>query len=117
MLPGGSIAKEVEPIKGRSKPERASVFAKFVAQTAALHLNKKSASSVEAEIIGGSILRSHAQPKQEASTASSKSYTFKKGLAQAGSVAIETKQRWTPISGESCFAKCSLNEWDSSINR
>ncbi|KAF3636394.1 hypothetical protein T459_23414 [Capsicum annuum] len=91
MLPGGSIAKEVEPIKGSSKPERASVFAKFVAQMAALHLNKKTASSVEAEIIGGSILRSHAQPKQEASTASSKSYTFKKGLAQAGSVAIETK--------------------------
>ncbi|KAK6780777.1 hypothetical protein RDI58_022961 [Solanum bulbocastanum] len=79
LLPGGSSAKDVEPVKVSSKPERASVFAKRAAQAAALHLNKKPASSVEADITGGSILSSHAQPKQEASTASSKSYTFKKG--------------------------------------
>ncbi|XP_059295033.1 uncharacterized protein LOC132048122 isoform X1 [Lycium ferocissimum] len=79
LLPGGSIAKDVDPVKESSKPERASVFAKRAAQAAALHLNKKPASSVEADITGGSILSSHAQPKQEASTASSKNYTFKKG--------------------------------------
>ncbi|KAM3326345.1 putative protein isoform X1 [Capsicum chacoense] len=79
LLPGGSIAKDVEPVKVSSKPERTSVFSKRAAQAAALHLNKKPASSVEADITGGSILSSHAQPKQEASTASSKSYSFKKG--------------------------------------
>ncbi|KAH0638097.1 uncharacterized protein [Solanum tuberosum] len=79
LLPGGSSAKDVEPVKVSSKPERASVFAKRAAQAAALHLNKKPASSVEADITGGSILSSQAQPKQEASTASSKNYTFKKG--------------------------------------
>ncbi|KAL3359368.1 hypothetical protein AABB24_016104 [Solanum stoloniferum] len=79
LLPGGSSAKDVETVKVSSKPERASVFAKRAAQAAALHLNKKPASSVEADITGGSILSSHAQPKQEASTASSKNYTFKKG--------------------------------------
>ncbi|XP_016464729.1 uncharacterized protein LOC107787644 isoform X1 [Nicotiana tabacum] len=79
LLPGGSIAKDVDPVKESSKPGRASVFAKRAAQAAALHLNKKPASSVEADITGGSTISSHAQPKQEASTASSKNYTFKKG--------------------------------------
>lgn len=74
-----SSSKDVEPVKVSSKPERASVFAKRAAQAAALHLNKKPASSVEADITGGSTVSSHAQPKQEASTASSKNYTFKKG--------------------------------------
>lgn len=75
----GSIAKDIDSVKESSKPERASVFAKRAAQVAALHLNKKPASSVEADITGGSTVSSHAQPKQEASTASSKNYTFKKG--------------------------------------
>ncbi|CAN4101181.1 unnamed protein product [Withania somnifera] len=79
LLPGGSIAKDIDSVKESSKPDRASVFAKRAAQVAALHLNKKPASSVEADITGGSTLSSHAQPKQEASTASSKNYTFKKG--------------------------------------
>lgn len=70
--------KEVDSVKEGSRPERASVFAKRAAHTAALHL-KKPASSVEAEITGGSTLSSQAQPKQESSTASSKTYTFKKG--------------------------------------
>ncbi|PHT80530.1 hypothetical protein T459_18582 [Capsicum annuum] len=78
LLPGGSIAKDIDSVKESSKPERTSVFAKRATQVAALHLNKKPASSVEADITGGSI-SSHAQPKQEASTASSKNYTFKKG--------------------------------------
>ncbi|KAM7527077.1 hypothetical protein LguiB_030487 [Lonicera macranthoides] len=76
LLPGGSTAKEFEPLKESSRPERASVFAKRAA--AALHL-KKPASSVEADITGGSTISSQAQPKQEASTASSKNYRFKKG--------------------------------------
>ncbi|OIT33850.1 hypothetical protein A4A49_13634 [Nicotiana attenuata] len=75
----GSIAKDVDPVKESSKPGRSSVFAKRGAQAAALHLNKKPASSVEADITGGSTISSHAQPKQEASTASSKNYTFRKG--------------------------------------
>ncbi|CAN4098235.1 unnamed protein product [Withania somnifera] len=79
LLPGGSIAKDIDSVKESSKSEKASVFAKRAAQVAALHLNKKPASSVEADITGGSTISSHAQPKQEASTASSKNYTFKKG--------------------------------------
>ncbi|KAK1354192.1 putative p-loop nucleoside triphosphate hydrolase superfamily protein [Heracleum sosnowskyi] len=76
LLPGGSSSKESD-VKESSRPERASVFAKR-AQAMALHL-KKPASSVEADITGGSILSSQAQPKQEVSTASSKNYIFKKG--------------------------------------
>ncbi|XP_075075276.1 uncharacterized protein LOC107811247 [Nicotiana tabacum] len=75
LLPGGSTAKDIDSVKESSKPERASTFAKRAAQVAALHLNKKPASSVEADITGGSTISSHAQPKQEASTASS-SYLF-----------------------------------------
>lgn len=36
---------------------------------------------MEADITGGSTISSQAQPKQEASTASSKTHTFKKGFA------------------------------------
>ncbi|GFP85608.1 ATPase family aaa domain-containing protein 1 [Phtheirospermum japonicum] len=76
LLPGGPTTKEADPIKEITKPERTSVFSKRTA--AALHL-KKPASSVEADITGGSTISSHALPKHEASTATSKSYTFKKG--------------------------------------
>ncbi|KAL1825844.1 uncharacterized protein LOC108214240 isoform X1 [Daucus carota subsp. sativus] len=76
LLPGGCSAKETD-VRESSRPERASMFAKR-AQAVALHL-KKPASSVEADITGGSILSSQAQPKQEVSTASSKNYIFKKG--------------------------------------
>lgn len=79
LLPGGSTTKEVDTVKENSKPERASVFAaKRAAHTPAITL-KKPASSVEAEITGGSTTSTQAHPKQEASTASSKSYAFKKG--------------------------------------
>ena len=73
----GCSAKETD-VRESSRPERASMFAKR-AQAVALHL-KKPASSVEADITGGSILSSQAQPKQEVSTASSKNYIFKKGI-------------------------------------
>ncbi|XP_015087901.1 uncharacterized protein LOC107031164 isoform X1 [Solanum pennellii] len=101
LLPGVSSSKDIEPVKVSSKPERASVFAKRAAQAAALHLNKKPASSVEADITGGSILSSHAQPKQEASTASSKNYTFKKGdrVKYIGSLTSSFSPLQSPIRG------------------
>ncbi|KAA8543111.1 hypothetical protein F0562_021394 [Nyssa sinensis] len=78
LLPGGSVSKDFDSVKESSRPERTSVFAKRAAQAVALQL-KKPTSSVEADITGGSTMSSQAQPKQEASTASSKNYTFKKG--------------------------------------
>ncbi|KAK2990615.1 hypothetical protein RJ640_019895 [Escallonia rubra] len=82
VIPGvsflGSIAKDIDAVKESSRPERASVFAKRSTPVTATSL-KKRASSVEADITGGSIVSSQAQPKQEASTASSKHYIFKKG--------------------------------------
>ena len=41
---------------------------------------KKPTSSVEADITGCSAFGSHARPKQETSTASSKNYMFKTGI-------------------------------------
>ncbi|XP_047981035.1 uncharacterized protein LOC125222455 [Salvia hispanica] len=73
LLPGGPAIKEADSVKESTKLERAIVYSRRN-----LHL-KKPASSVEADITGGSTMSSQAQPKQEASTASSKSYTFKKG--------------------------------------
>ncbi|KAK0582949.1 hypothetical protein LWI29_031416 [Acer saccharum] len=78
ILPGGSTPKEADPVKESSRPERASALAKRASQTALLH-HKKPTSSVEADIMGGSTVSSQALPKPEASTASSKNYTFKKG--------------------------------------
>nr|KYP74210.1 ATPase family AAA domain-containing protein 1 [Cajanus cajan] len=77
-LPGGASPKEVDSTKESSRTERPSVFAKRNAQTATLH-HKKPASSVDAEIIGGSTLSSQAMLKQEVSTASSKGTTLKEG--------------------------------------
>ncbi|KAL8548620.1 hypothetical protein ACS0TY_007781 [Phlomoides rotata] len=76
LLPGGPITKEADPIKESSRHDRAIVYSRRNA--AAVNL-KKPASSVEADITGGSTLSTQAQPKQEASTASSKNYTFKNG--------------------------------------
>ncbi|XP_028068782.1 uncharacterized protein LOC114271363 isoform X1 [Camellia sinensis] len=78
LLPGGSIPKDFGFVKESIRPERASVFAKRAGQAASIQL-RKPASSVEANITGGSSISSQAQPKQEASTASSKTYNFKKG--------------------------------------
>ncbi|KAK4418146.1 ATPase family AAA domain-containing protein 1 [Sesamum alatum] len=98
LLPGGPSTKEVDSVKESSKPERASVFAKRSA--AALHL-KKPPSSVEADITGGSNMSSQVQPKQEASTASSKNYTFKKGdrVKYVGSLPSGFSPTQTPIRG------------------
>lgn len=51
------------------------------AAQAAVFQHKKPTSSVEADITGGSTLSSQAVPRQEVSTATSKSYTFKAGMA------------------------------------
>ncbi|KAI7751901.1 hypothetical protein M8C21_002628 [Ambrosia artemisiifolia] len=79
-LPGGSTSKATDTSpKQITRAERANVFSKRVTPAGVKH-SRKPTSSVEADIVGGgSITSSHAQPKQEASTASSKRYTFKEG--------------------------------------
>lgn len=65
-------------MKEGPRPERL-LFAKRTVQAAGLS-HKKPASSVEADITGGSAVSSQALPKQETSTASSRGSTFKKGM-------------------------------------
>ncbi|KAJ4905431.1 AAA-type ATPase family protein [Raphanus sativus] len=79
LLPGGSPAKEAESSKEGSRRERLSMLAKRAVQAAQALQQKKPTSSVDADITGGSTLSSQALPKQEVSTATSKSYTFKAG--------------------------------------
>ena len=75
----GTPLKDVDSGKESSRPERPSVFAKRSTQSAALQ-HKKPASSVDAEIVGGSTISSQAMLKQEVSTASSKGTTLKTGI-------------------------------------
>ncbi|XP_071738324.1 uncharacterized protein [Rutidosis leptorrhynchoides] len=101
LLPGGSAAKETDTsTKESGRHERVSVFPKRVSHSGVIH-SKKPTSSVEADIIGGSTTGSHAQPKQEASTASSKSYTFKKGdrVKYVGSLSSGFSTLQTPARG------------------
>jgi len=73
----GTLSKESESLKEGTKAEKSGIFSKQRAALAdSLHL-KRPASSVEADIAGTSNSRS--LPKQEASTASSKAYSFKEG--------------------------------------
>lgn len=74
----GSTAKEADPHKEHSRPEKSSVHAKRSSFVASLR-HKKQASSVEAEITGSAVAAPRL-PKQEASTASSRKCTFKEGL-------------------------------------
>ncbi|XP_073140269.1 uncharacterized protein [Henckelia pumila] len=99
ILPGGATSKEPDSVKETSKPERTSVFTKRAAATT-LQL-KKPASSVEADITGGSTISSQAQPKQEASTASSKNYVFKNGdrVKYVGLLPSGFSPTQTPIRG------------------
>ncbi|KFK42647.1 hypothetical protein AALP_AA1G022100 [Arabis alpina] len=78
LLPGA--AKETDSAKDIRR-ERLTVIAKRAVQAAqaAVLQHKKPTSSVEADITGGSTLSSQAVPRQEVSTATSKSYTFKAG--------------------------------------
>lgn len=76
-------AKEADSTKESTRRERLSVFAKRAVQVAAhaaVLQHKKPTSSVEADITGGSTVSSQAIPRQEVSTTSSKSYTFKAGM-------------------------------------
>lgn len=75
LLPGGPVAKELDPVKECLRPERTSVFAKRTA----FHLKKPASGWGEADVTGGYSLGSQARPKQDTSTASSRMYTFKKG--------------------------------------
>ncbi|CAN6846057.1 unnamed protein product [Brassica oleracea var. botrytis] len=79
LLPGGSPAREAESSKESARRERLSMLAKRAVQAAQALQHKKPTSSVDADITGGSTLSSQALPKQEVSTATSKSYTFKAG--------------------------------------
>ncbi|KAL0846195.1 hypothetical protein Bca101_019441 [Brassica carinata] len=73
LLPGGSPAREAESSKEGSRRERLSMLAKRAVQAAQALQQKKPTSSVDADITGGSTLSSQALPKQEVSTATSKS--------------------------------------------
>ncbi|KAL0285698.1 UNVERIFIED_CONTAM: hypothetical protein Sradi_7167600, partial [Sesamum radiatum] len=78
-----------------------------------------SPSSVEADITGGSNMSSQVQPKQEASTASSKNCTFKKGdrVKYVGSLPSGFSPTQTPIrSGFDVSALCSLTMLFSLLN-
>ncbi|XP_060961644.1 uncharacterized protein LOC115698051 [Cannabis sativa] len=77
LLPGGPMPKELDNVKEGPRPERL-LFAKRTVQSTGLS-HKKPASSVEADITGGSTVSSQVPPKQESSTASSRGNTFKKG--------------------------------------
>lgn len=80
LYQGLSAGKETEtPLKESTRAERASFFTRRVARAGVIH-SKKPTSSVEGDIAGGSTTGSLALPKQEASTATSKSYTFKEGI-------------------------------------
>ncbi|XP_073526399.1 uncharacterized protein [Phyllobates terribilis] len=100
MLPGGSNQKELDTARDTVKAEKPGLYGKRAAVTATLR-QKKPASSVEADIASVSSL-SQPQPKQEASTATSKNYTFKKGdrvKYMASSVLPSPKKLRGPLPG------------------
>ncbi|KAK8925824.1 Katanin p60 ATPase-containing subunit A1 [Platanthera zijinensis] len=78
-LPGVLSSKDSELLKEGGRTEKLGCFTKQrSALTDTIH-HRKPASSVEADIVGTSSLNCQSLPKQESSTASSKSYTFKEG--------------------------------------
>ncbi|KAF5189440.1 Atp-dependent zinc metalloprotease ftsh [Thalictrum thalictroides] len=79
VLPGGLSPKDSESNKENLRSEKSGTFAKQRAAQSDASKLRKQASSVEADIMGASTFSSQPQPRQEASTASSKSYTFKTG--------------------------------------
>ncbi|KAI0511827.1 hypothetical protein KFK09_012459 [Dendrobium nobile] len=79
ILPGVSSSKDLESLKEGGRTEKSASFTKQrSALTDAVH-HRRPASSVEADIVGTSSLNCQSLPKQESSTASSKSCTFKEG--------------------------------------
>ncbi|KAJ0265071.1 AAA ATPase [Hirschfeldia incana] len=104
LLPGGSPAREAESSKEGSRRERLSMLAKRAVQAAQALQQKKPTSSVDADITGGSALSSQALPKQEVSTATSKSYTFKAGdrvkfLGPSSSASVISSLQGPPLRG------------------
>ncbi|XP_010069946.2 uncharacterized protein LOC104456788 isoform X1 [Eucalyptus grandis] len=99
LLPGDLMPKDVDSLKECVKSEKTSVHAKRAGQSSAVH-HRKPTSSVEADITGGSIVGSRAQTKQEVSTATSKTYKFKKGdrVRFVGSAGLSSLQ---PLRGPS----------------
>ncbi|KAI6695752.1 hypothetical protein NL676_023462 [Syzygium grande] len=99
ILPGDLMPKDVDSLKEYVKSEKASIYAKRTGQSSAVH-HRKPTSSVEADITGGSIVGSRAQTKQEVSTATSKTYKFKKGdrVRYVGSAGLSALQ---PLRGPS----------------
>ncbi|KAI3943313.1 hypothetical protein MKW92_008680 [Papaver armeniacum] len=78
LLPGGQSPKDTESSKESSRSEKLVAVSKQRTSLVELPIPlKRPASSVEAEITGA--FSSQTLPKQETSTASSKSYTFKTG--------------------------------------
>ncbi|KAI3792320.1 hypothetical protein L2E82_06195 [Cichorium intybus] len=76
-LPGGSVAKETDTLlKESTRAKRANFFTKRVKRAGAMHSKK---GDIHGCLNGvcGSTTCSYAQPKQEASTTTSKSHTFK----------------------------------------
>ncbi|PKU78789.1 Katanin p60 ATPase-containing subunit A1 [Dendrobium catenatum] len=74
-----SSSKDLESLKEGGRTEKSASFTKQrSALTDAVH-HRRPASSVEADIVGTSSLNCQSLPKQESSTASSKSCTFKEG--------------------------------------
>lgn len=106
VLPGGLSQKDSEPNKENLRSEKSGMFSKQRAGQSDAHKLKKQASSVEADIMGVSAFGSQPLPRQEASTASSKNYTFKQGdrvrymgdLHSSGFAAFQPPSR-TPTNG------------------
>ncbi|XP_076889037.1 uncharacterized protein LOC143539671 [Bidens hawaiensis] len=77
--PGGSTFKVVDTsLKESTRAERGNLFIKRATPAGAMH-SRKPTSSTEADIACGGSAYSRAVAKYEASTASSKRYTFKEG--------------------------------------
>lgn len=75
--------KDSEPPKEGARTEKSGAFIKQRASVTDAAQLKRPTSSVDADIVGPSPFNSQSQPKQEASTATSKSYTFKEGKLTA----------------------------------
>ncbi|CAN6468339.1 unnamed protein product [Victoria cruziana] len=78
-LPSGLSSKESDATKDGARVEKSSTGAKHRPSHSEAMQQKKPASSVEADIVCSSVFNSKAPPKQEASTASSRNYIFRKG--------------------------------------
>ncbi|KAJ4968151.1 hypothetical protein NE237_014852 [Protea cynaroides] len=91
LLHGGLSSKEAESLKESSRAEKSSTLAKQRAAKGDFFSRRKPASSVVADIIGTPAFSSQSLPKQQASTASSKSCTFKTAPSRGPSYGCQGK--------------------------